>query len=134
MEPFATAADLEVRWRTLNAPETARANVLLGSASRLIRSRVPDVDSRITAETLDPELLTDIACDIVKRAMISATPVESESASLGGQTVQRKYSNPMGNLYLTKDEISRLCPPATGRAFSISLIPAAGYSVVDARV
>lgn len=126
-EPFATYDDLEDRWRPLTAEEQAKATVLLGDASGIIRDEAPDVDARIAAGKLDANTPLMIACSMVKRAMAGGGELDGVSTNniqTGpfGQTLS--YSNPMGNLYLTKAEKARL--HVAGKAFSIDTAPSFG--------
>lgn len=104
--PFADANDLQDRWRPLSADEVARATVLLGDASQLIL----DEDRLDTLATLtDPasQTLVRIVCDVVKRAMqnpIDTAAVTSMQQTMGPFGLQATYSNPTGDLYLTKAE------------------------------
>jgi hypothetical protein len=124
VEQFATTDDLADRWRPLTAAELTPADTLLGSASRLVRSRIPDLDARIAAGTLDPLLVTDVVCEVVRRALtVRLTGASQSSVSVGQVSESFTYSNPQSNLYLTADELSRLSPRLGRRAFSISTLP-----------
>jgi hypothetical protein len=129
---FADAEELQVRWRPFTSDaERARAVALLGVASRLIRSQVPDVDARIAAGTLDPMLVGDVAVDVVRRAMVGGVPgAQQSSTTVDGVSQSYTYGNPMGNLYVTSDELRRIARSAGGRAFSISLIPVVDTYIV----
>lgn len=104
--PFATANDLADRWRPLSVDEYERAGVLLGDASQLIL----DEDRLDTlAALVDPPSLTlvRITCEIVKRAML--TPIDTAAVtamqqSAGPFALSATYSNPAGDLYLTRAE------------------------------
>lgn len=126
MEPFAYPEDLEAGWRSLTDEETGQAEVLLGRASRMVRGRVPGVDDRITAGTLDAELVGDVVCSMVKRAMVGEVGVTSATETVGPYSQSRQFANPAGDLYLSKAELQSLTAGAAsaGRAFSISTLPA----------
>lgn len=104
--PFANAQDLAERWRPLSWDEELRATVLLGDASQLIL----DEDRLDTlADLSDPPSLTlvRIVCETVKRAML--TPVDTAAVTAMQQTagpfgLSATYSNPAGDLYLTRAE------------------------------
>jgi Phage protein Gp19/Gp15/Gp42 len=119
--PFATSAELSARWRPLTQLETQTADVLLDDASQMIRERFPDVDIRIEAETLSRKTVSRIVCAMVKRAMIGGG---GESVSSQGQTagpfgITQSFANPMGNLYLGKDDLIALGVTRGGKAFSV---------------
>lgn len=101
---FADVSDLESRWRELSTDEEARANVLLGDASAMLSAlvKVDDEDDDQAA------LLKMVCCDMVIRSM-SATNMDaygvSQSAITAGPYTQSfSYSNPSGDMYLTKLE------------------------------
>ena len=101
---FADVSDLESRWRELSTDEEARANVLLGDASAMLSALVK-VDN---SDYEQSELLKMVCCAMVIRAM-SATSYDSfglsqSSITAGPYTQSFSYSNPSGDMYLTKLE------------------------------
>jgi hypothetical protein len=128
-DPFATPEDVAARWRELTGPEEARAEVLLGDASRIVRRRWPDIDARITAGTVDADDVRMIVAGMVKRAMLGpdVDGVTEQSESAGPFAVNRRFANPLGNLYLSTSDIEVLDPgePSGGgkRAFVVDLTP-----------
>lgn len=135
-EPFATPTDLAARWRPLTEAETARAAVLLADASRMVRRRWRDIDARIASpETapghLDAEDVEMIVCGMVRRAMLGGVEtgagVTEQAETAGPFSVTRRFNNPLGNLYLSADDVAVLDPPegtAGGRrAFVVDLTP-----------
>lgn len=101
---YAEVSDLEARWRPLTEDERARAAVLLEDASALI-------DAYGEADASDPgaeRALKAVACAVVQRAMSSAATdaygVTQQSMTAGPYTQSWSYSNPTGDLYLTKSE------------------------------
>ena len=101
---FADVSDLESRWRELSTDEEARANVLLGDASAMLSALVK-VDS---SDYEQSELLKMVCCDMVIRAMSSTAAdtfgVSQTSMTAGPYTQSFSYSNPSGDMYLTKLE------------------------------
>lgn len=101
-KPFATVADLEARWHPLTDSERAKAEVLIGDASDMIIDAAADVDS------VRPETLTRICCQMVKRAMIAEaanpTGVTQYSQTAGSFSESGTYANPTGDLYLLAAE------------------------------
>lgn len=115
---FADVSDLESRWRELSTDEEARANVLLGDASAMLSALVT-VDN---SDYEQSELLKMVCCDMVIRAM-SATAadafgVSQTSMTAGPYTQSFSYSNPSGDMYLTRLE-KRLLGITTGYIGSI---------------
>lgn len=115
---FALVSDIEARWRDLSTAEESRASVLIDDASAMLENLV----------TVDPSdekqasLLKTVCCSMVIRAM-SATEydafgVANTSMTAGSYTQSWTYSNPTGDLYLTKME-KRLLGISTGYIGSI---------------
>lgn len=107
MAALATYQDVEARWRPLTPSETSVAETLLDDASDILRTRWPDVDSRLTSGSLTEATVVRVVATMVKRALMSAGAVEgvessSQTAGPFAQTVQ--YANPTGNLYISADE------------------------------
>ena len=132
-EPFAQYSDLESRWRPLTTDEQTKATVLLGDASVIIRELAIGIDARITdygtdptlSGALDPAIPLMVVCAMVKRAMTGPSDLEnvaSQQVAAGPFSSSYTYSNPMGNLYLTKDDRKRLGIGAEA-AFSVDTAP-----------
>lgn len=122
---YATVADLEARWRPLDDSEKERAETLLGAASRQVRALCKGLDARIEAGDLDGELVTDVVCSIVKRAMlapIDQNPISQVQQTAGPFSQSGTFVNPAGDLYLTKVE-RKLLGCGGQRAFSVDLMP-----------
>lgn len=122
---YATADDLADRWRPLSTEEQARAVVLLSDAGVRIRVACPDVDARIAALTLDPEVPLIVSVDMVRRAMMSPVnqPAVSNSQTTVGPFQQGlTYANPTADLYLTKAE-RKLLGCSSQRASFVDLAP-----------
>lgn len=101
---YAEVSDIEARWRELSTDEQARAAVLIDDASAMLDSlvAVDDEDDKQAA------LLKTVCCSMVIRAM-SATEADSFGANsmsmTAGPYIQSwTYSNPIGDMYLTKME------------------------------
>lgn len=123
--PFASAGELAARWRPLTAAEEEQAAVLLDDASQIIRERVPTVDARLIAGSVDRRTLTRIVCAMVKRAMVGggADAVTQQAQTVGPFALSQSFANPLGNLYLGKDDLAALGLGRSGRAFSIDMMP-----------
>ena len=133
-EPFATAEDLQDAWRPLSESEKNRAIYLLGKASRQLRAEAPTLDARTALPLIDPdyldrEIVKDVACAMVKRVMEAEAsglnaggPVESWQTSVGPFQDSFRYTNPTGDMYLTKAE-KRLLGVGGQAAFTVSMAP-----------
>lgn len=101
---FADVSDLEKRWRELSNDEAERASTLLDDASVILSSLVK-VDS---SDMQQAELLKMVCCDMVARSMsassFDAFGVSQTAITAGPYTQSFSYSNPSGDMYLTKLE------------------------------
>lgn len=120
---FASVGDLEARWRGLTADEQARATVLLEDASSLVR------DSCHRWRQADASTLRRVVCAMVKRAMNSPLEggegVSSLMQMAGPFSQQATFSNPAGDLYLSKAERQAI-DGQPGGAFEVDLLTGAG--------
>lgn len=125
-EPYATIGDLVDRWRPLSASEETTAAALLSDASAMMRVEFPTLDARIAAGTMPVDITRMVACSMVKRAMSTSglEGVSSQQESAGTLSRSVTYANPMGNIYLTKQDRRMLGRPV-GRAFMVDLMPPA---------
>ena len=100
---YATVSDLEARWKTLDTAARAVAEAKLGDAATLI-------DSYGTPKSADAA--KTVSCNAVMRAMSALSAdsfgVTQESMTAGSYQQQRTYSNPSGDLYLTRQELKML--------------------------
>jgi hypothetical protein len=120
---YATVDDLEARWRPLSEAERARAQVLLGDASRHVRRRVPTLDDRLTSGELDPFDVVAVVAGMVKRVLLAGDTegITQQSQTVGPFGEARTFSNPMGNLYMTADDVASLSPAGSARVRSVRL-------------
>ena len=101
---FADVSDIESRWRELSTDEEARATTLIDDASAMLSALV-EVDE---TDEEQAELLKMVCCNMVIRAM-SASEYDAFGASqmsmtAGPYTQQWTYSNPSGDMFITKME------------------------------
>ena len=97
---FATVDDVAARWRDLSESEQTRCTALLADASDLIRTTCPNW------QTAGQDTLRRVCCAAVIRAMQSGDMqgVTQTSQTAGPFTQSWSYSDPAGDLYLTKQE------------------------------
>jgi len=116
VEPFGTSGELERRYPLdLSDPEAKkRADEMLAAASRLVRRRFPGIDAR---PDIEPELLTDVVCEMVWMA-VSTAPL------VGTPTEPGTFQSVQGRLRLVKaqEELLRPLRPRS-RASSVSNLP-----------
>lgn len=126
--PFATLADLRTHWSKLPAADEDDAEQKLAEASIEVRSLYRDVDSRIALWVadnsnplgLDPDVPRLVVCRMVKRAMDNASRggldgVNSVQESTGPFAQTLNFTNPEGNLYLSKSDKRLLAAGRPGR-------------------
>lgn len=105
---FATVDDLEARWRPLTEDEQERAETLLLDASVYIMVQLDAAGISYTNPTeLMEDALTAVTCSVVRRAMDQPqgyTGITQYTQSAVGYSESMSYSNPNGDLYLTKAE------------------------------
>ena len=101
---FAVVSDIEARWRTLSADEASRASTLIDDATAMLTALVK-VDA---ADAQQAELLNTVCCNMVIRAMaqsgMDTFGVSQAAITAGPYTQSFSYSNPSGDMYLTKLE------------------------------
>lgn len=115
-DPYATADDLAAYWRALSSAEQDRATVLLGWAAQLINEQPGSAD-------FDPVTCAQVSMDVVKRAMVASINGDGVSDATSSQSMADmsaattyRFTNPVGNLYLTSAEVSRLYGRPNGGA------------------
>ncbi len=116
---YATVTQLEARWRTLTATEKTRAGKLLEDAAVIIDGECPPASPLADAAAREM-----VSCSMVKRAMASGegASVDSQTAQAGPFANTFKFSNPSGDLYLTKQE-RRTLGCRKGKPFMIDTMP-----------
>jgi hypothetical protein len=125
--PYASPGELAARWRPLTAVESELAQTLLDDASQIIRERMPTIEAQLTAGAISRRTLTRIVCGMVKRAMVGggADAVTQQAQTVGPFALSQSFANPLGNLYLGKDDLAALGLGGAGRAFTIDLLAGA---------
>lgn len=116
--PFATSVDLAARWRPISESEEIQADALLEDASQMI------LDEGFDVATIPEATLRRVVCGMVKRAMSSPGGYGVESIQQGAGPFQStmKFSNPAGDLYLTKADRRALGGGRRQRAYEIDLL------------
>jgi hypothetical protein len=112
---FTTKARLESFWRTLTSAEDERATLLLTLASDRLRSMGEDLevdlDAKVTASNAFRSTIEWVVLEAVKRALQTPTdtlPVDTFAQTAGPYSENYKYSNPSGDLWFKKSELSAL--------------------------
>lgn len=105
-DPFATLDDVTALFRALTEAEAPVVERLLALASRVVRAQVPSIDERISAGTLDPELVRDVVAGMVVRALRNPAGVKQQA--VGPMSVT--YDGLAGLVYLAAQELAQLQP------------------------
>jgi hypothetical protein len=104
---FASVDDVAVRWsRDLSCEERELVSVRLEDVERLIRRRVPTLDDRLAAGSIDVEDLIQVEADAVLR--LCRNPEGYVSETDGNYTYQLSKDLATGKLTLTSDEWAML--------------------------
>lgn len=119
-EPFAQVQDLRTHWPGLPAESDSEASQKLIEASIEIRGLYPDVDMRISAGSLDPDVPKLIVCRMVKRALAvdddaPAAGMESFTFGAGPFSMGGKVHNADGAVYLSAADKRLLNKPRSSR-------------------
>ncbi len=122
-EPFATGEYFQSNFGAPPVSISDRLDNELARASRYIRAEVPGIDARLEAEEIDPDLVADITCEMVKSAAASPAGIGINSIQQGAGPYQAttQFTNPVGDLYLTKKQ-RRLLGGGAARAGNVDLI------------
>lgn len=122
-EAFATVAQLAARYPVKDV-DRERAEQLLADASTIIRSEIPS--SRLTR---DKDILEMVVCAMVQRSLAASatlgdglTGVSQSSQTAGPFSQSWTFTNPTGDLYLSKAEKRRLSTTYRQTGFHIDLI------------
>lgn len=120
--PLAETSDIEAIWRPLTDAETAVAWGQIQFASAIVRRKVPLVDARLAAGSLDWDLVRGVVASMVQRVLLN--PERNSEFSVDDVRVKKDASVASGGLYLSGDELILLLPVSTagsttGGAFSI---------------
>ncbi len=123
--PYANADDLTNFWK---APDDAiRANYLLKLASNRLRlvgeDNSVDVDAKANSSPAYFDTLQWVVMEAVKRALqapLDQQPTESFQQTAGPYSENIKYTNPTGDLWFKKAELSAIGLNGNPQLYSIS--------------
>ena len=131
-EPFADEAYYVENFGSPPARVADRLGKELARASRYVRRECPGLDARIAAYVLDqsapgavdPDVAADVVCEMVTSASSSPGGPGITSIQQGAGPYQEtvQFSNPVGDLYLSKKQ-KRLLGCGGQTAFTVSMSP-----------
>lgn len=111
-DPLATPADVVEIFRPLDAQEETNTLAMLRYVSALIRGKVKSLDARISAGTLDKDLVKLAAIMPVQRVLMNKEGYRQKSESTGpfsdSFTLDAAISS--GLLYVSDDDVKGLLP------------------------
>ena len=132
MASWTTPADVTGAWIGPGAPtDTALLEKWVAKAEREIKYRVPDIQTRISAEAAETPARTDLldtAKDVVvamvTRVFRNPEGIRQANVTTGPFTESRTYGGDMpGGLAMTDDELAKLQGIRQRGAFTVSMIP-----------
>jgi hypothetical protein len=129
MANWTTAAEVVAAWIGDDAPaDSAKVDLWVGRAERLLRAKVPTLATRVVADPAEPDLVDnvkDVVTSMVQRVFRNPEGVRTRQETTGpfSGSVTLGGDQP-GELWVTDDELARLSPAGTNRgAFTIDTIP-----------
>jgi hypothetical protein len=101
---------------TLDDASQDRAERLLEFASNLLRQAVPSIDARVTAGTLEPDLVRDVTAMMVVRALLNPAGAKSRSETVGPSSLAVTLHDSLasGAVFVSAEDLRALAPPAGG--------------------
>ena len=100
---YATPADVAVRWgRELTVEETASVSVRLEDVERMIRRRIPDLDTQVNSGAINVEDVVQVESDSVLRLARNPEGYESETDGDYSYSINKDFA--AGTLGITDDE------------------------------
>jgi hypothetical protein len=131
-EPFADEAYYTENFGAPPARIADRIEQELARASRYVRRECPGIDGRISLyvidptapDAVDPDVVADVVCEMVTSAAASpAGPgIGSIQQGAGPYQATTTYTNPVGDLYLSKKQ-KRLLGCGGQVAFTVPMRP-----------
>ena len=132
MASWTTPADVTGAWIGTGAPtDNALVQKWVDKAEREIKYRVPDIQTRISAEAAETPARTDLldtAKDVVvamvTRVFRNPEGIRQANVTTGPFTESRTYGGDVpGGLAMTDDELAKLQGIRQRGAFTVSMIP-----------
>lgn len=100
---YAVSTDVEARLgRELEESEIALVEARLGDAELIIRSRIPDLDDKITDNVISLETVVMVEADAVLRLVKNPDGFTSETD--GNYTYQIRWDSATGRISILEDE------------------------------
>jgi hypothetical protein len=125
----ATVDDLEVRWRPLSAGNGSGPRCCSMTPYRRVEARFPTLRDRVAAGAVDPLTVVDVVTGMVRRVLVAGGTenITQQSQAIGPFSLGQSFGNPMGNLYLTAEDVALLRDPARAGVRSVRLSAGPDY-------
>ena len=126
---WTTSAEVIAAWIGDDAPtDTAKVDVWIGKAERLLRAKVPGLQARIDAAA-EPDLegnVQDVVTAMVQRVFRNPEGIRQRQEGTGPFTGSVTYGGDQpGTLSVTSEELATISPVTVGgKAFAVDLLPA----------
>lgn len=129
---WATADDVIDAWIGEAVPgDKGQIDIWLEKATREVKYRVPDIQTRIDAEAAETpartdllETAKDVTVAMVTRVFRNPEGIRQTNETTGPFTSSRTYGGDVpGGLGLTDDELAKLQGARQSGAFTVSMIP-----------
>ena len=135
LTPYAEVTDLEAFWKDLTGTDETRAGVLLLLASNRLRQIASDLDIDLDAKVAASDIFKAnvqwVVMEAVKRAMLvptDAPPANSVQQTAGPYSENIVFTNPSGDLWFKKAELTAIGLYGNQKLDSISTARADIYS------
>lgn len=103
---YATVADIEARWGSSLGSQQQQVQAMIDDAHAYVRARVPTVDARVTAGTVDPAVITSVIAQMVLSVLRNPEGLRSEMAGVFQR--QLDTSAAAGRITLTDEQLMLL--------------------------
>ena len=109
----ATPSDVADRWLSAEAlPSNDKVQAKLDDAWAMLTTRDATIDIRLTAGTLDPNLVRLVLCSMVLRVLLN--PEGKRQEAIDDYSWTRDAALSAGELYVSDAELLLLAPKYTG--------------------
>jgi len=115
LQSLVTVPELEAFWRPLTDAENTRAQSLLLLASNRLRLMAENIninlDDKVDASEIYKSNVQYVIMEAVKRAIVMPTdqlPVNSQQTTAGPYSENITFTNPSGDLWFKKQELSEI--------------------------
>lgn len=131
--PLAAPQDVADIWRPLSLAEEGTVMERIMAASRMVVTETPlvgglDVNERITAGLLDPDVVRDVVVEIVERVVVPPRFARQHSVTVddGTESTTVDASVSSGEMFISDRQMARLLGRRVRRQRAFTITPAPG--------